>query len=187
VSGIDRNITDAALRCFGRYGMSKTTMEDVAREAGVSRATLYRQVPSKDALVQETVQAEAQRFLSAVQHATAGIDDVFELLALFLHAMARELETHEVLNRVLDTEPERILPQLSVNAGPVIALIESVIGPVVRDAIRSGRVRRSDEDATVEYVSRMLLSFSIQPSPTAGLSSLDNCRRIARQELLAGG
>ena len=38
-------IVDAALRCLARQGIAKTTVDDIAREAGLSRATLYRAFP----------------------------------------------------------------------------------------------------------------------------------------------
>ena len=44
-------IISAAYRCFERYGIRKTNMDDIAQEAAVSRATLYRHFPNKEALV----------------------------------------------------------------------------------------------------------------------------------------
>ncbi|MBV9252708.1 MAG: helix-turn-helix transcriptional regulator, partial [Actinobacteria bacterium] len=50
---LDQRILDATLRCIGRWGVAKTTLEDVAREAGCSRATVYRAVPGgKDGLIE---------------------------------------------------------------------------------------------------------------------------------------
>jgi TetR/AcrR family transcriptional regulator, repressor for uid operon len=44
-------ILDAAERCFVRAGFHRTTMQDVAAEAGMSPGNLYRYFPSKDAIV----------------------------------------------------------------------------------------------------------------------------------------
>lgn len=44
-------LLDAAARCFARAGFHRTTMQEVAREAGMSPGNLYRYYPSKDALV----------------------------------------------------------------------------------------------------------------------------------------
>ena len=48
----DSQISQAAMAQFAKYGIRKTTMQDVADEAGVSRQTLYNRVPNKDALLQ---------------------------------------------------------------------------------------------------------------------------------------
>jgi AcrR family transcriptional regulator len=45
----------AAERCFGQFGIAKTTMEDIARAAGVSRATVYRYFADREALVLASV------------------------------------------------------------------------------------------------------------------------------------
>jgi AcrR family transcriptional regulator len=61
-----------ALEAFGRYGFRKTSMEDVARAAGISRQGLYLQFASKEALFRAAVRqeldaalAEASRSLDA--------------------------------------------------------------------------------------------------------------------------
>jgi len=41
-------ILDAAYRCFARHGASRTTMDDIAAEAGLSRTALYQYVRNKD-------------------------------------------------------------------------------------------------------------------------------------------
>ena len=45
------HILDAAERCFARSGFHRTTMQDVAREAGMVPGNLYRYFPSKDAMI----------------------------------------------------------------------------------------------------------------------------------------
>ena len=52
---VREDIYGAALASFERHGVRRTLMEDVAREAGVSRPTIYYYFPDKDALVLEVV------------------------------------------------------------------------------------------------------------------------------------
>ncbi|MEA2588672.1 MAG: hypothetical protein QOH66_1599, partial [Actinomycetota bacterium] len=48
----EQRVIDAALRCIARWGIAKTTLDDIAREASCSRATIYRLFPGgKDALL----------------------------------------------------------------------------------------------------------------------------------------
>lgn len=53
-------IVAAAEECFRRYGLAKTTMEDVAKAASMSRATVYRHFSDRDALVTEVVVRHAR-------------------------------------------------------------------------------------------------------------------------------
>jgi AcrR family transcriptional regulator len=48
-------IAEAARLCFERWGVARTRMDDIAKEAGVPRPALYRYYPSKDALVMEVM------------------------------------------------------------------------------------------------------------------------------------
>ena len=47
----EQRLLEATLACLARHGIAKTTLDDVAREAGVARATLYRYFPGKQALL----------------------------------------------------------------------------------------------------------------------------------------
>ena len=66
-------IIKAAEACFRRYGLAKTTMEDVAKAASMSRATVYRHFSDRDALVTEVV----------VRHARAAMEPTRAYLGKF--------------------------------------------------------------------------------------------------------
>jgi len=65
-------ILDAALVQFLRFGFRRTAMEDVAREAGVSRATLYTCFRNKDAIFRELSEGLHARALAAAEQALGG-------------------------------------------------------------------------------------------------------------------
>lgn len=70
-------ILDAALACFARYGLRRTAMEDIAREAGVSRAALYHHFGGKEALfvaLVEALHADALREAAAAARAAGGLE-----------------------------------------------------------------------------------------------------------------
>ena len=55
LAGQEQRIVDATTRCIARWGVAKTTLDDVAREASCSRATVYRLFPGgKDAVLEAT-------------------------------------------------------------------------------------------------------------------------------------
>src|SRR5512133_2987284 len=67
------SLIDAARRCIARWGVRKTSLDDIAREAGVARATVYRAFPGgKDRLMAAVWQHEADRVLQASEEALAG-------------------------------------------------------------------------------------------------------------------
>lgn len=76
-------ILDAGLRCFARAGFHRTTMQDVAAEAGMSPGNLYRYFPSKDALIAGIVErdrAELTADFEQLDHCRGDLIDALEAL-----------------------------------------------------------------------------------------------------------
>ena len=72
-------ILDAAEQCFERRGVRRTTIEDVAAEAGVSRVTVYRQVGNRDELVRAVLLRVTDRFIErALPKVVAAAGDLTE-------------------------------------------------------------------------------------------------------------
>src|SRR5947209_7126017 len=104
-TGRDR-ILEATYACVARYGIGKTTVEDAAREARVSRATVYRYFPGgKDQLIAEVIAWEAQRFFTRLADAVAGSATFAQLVEDALLFAHQAVEEHEVLQKILQTEP----------------------------------------------------------------------------------
>ena len=60
-------IIDGTLACLARHGTVKTTVDDIARESGVSRATVYRAFPGgRDEILGAVVDTEMARLFSAL-------------------------------------------------------------------------------------------------------------------------
>jgi len=74
------NIAEAAMRIVLRYGMARTTMSDVAQEAGISRQTLYAIFSSKDELLRAIIRHLANRTVSEIEAAFARSNDLGERL-----------------------------------------------------------------------------------------------------------
>src|SRR5271154_5519938 len=95
-------VVDGALECLARQGVAKTTLDDVARAAQCSRATVYRIFPGgKDAVLGAVVDTEIARFFSALAVSmgeATGLEDV--LVAGMCEATTR-VTTHPVLTSLL--------------------------------------------------------------------------------------
>src|SRR6476469_643444 len=106
-------VLDAAATCIGRVGLAKTTLDDVAREAGCARATVYRLFPGKQPLLLALVERETARFatqLIAQGRAAATLGDAVVATMTFA---ARTLLAHPALVFVAAYEPAVLLPHLT--------------------------------------------------------------------------
>jgi AcrR family transcriptional regulator len=63
-------ILDAALQVFGQYGYRRTSMDDVAREAGIAKGTIYLSFTSKEEVFQALSQRLSQRMLAGAEAAS---------------------------------------------------------------------------------------------------------------------
>lgn len=176
-------ILEATYACVARHGITKTTVEDVAREARLSRATVYRHFPGgKDELIAETIRWETGRFFVRLAEAVAGTNDLAHLLEEALLFAHQAIEEHSVLQRVLQTEPEMLLPQLSVDSERVLGWIRTFLRPAI-DA--HGLPDGVDPAAAADYLSRMVLSF-IAAQGRWDLADRAQVRQLVHTELLAG-
>jgi AcrR family transcriptional regulator len=177
----------ATYACVARFGMGKTTVEDVVKESGVSRASIYRLFPGgKDQLLRETVGWEMNRFFASLAEAVYDAPDFASLLEGGLVFAHRSIQEHEVLRKVLDTEPERLLPLITVEQHRVLEFITAFLLPYLEREESAGRVRAGvDLQAAADYVARMILSLIGSPGRW-GMDDPEQVRVLVREELLGG-
>lgn len=177
------HIVRAAFECVARWGFSKTTVEDVAREAGVSRATIYRYFPGgRDELLAAVVARENARFLGRLYDAVRDADTLEEVLEAGLAFAHRDVRKHEVLQRVLETEPDLLLPKLTVEAEGTQKLIAAFLEPYLASQPLAPGV---EPKSAAGFLARMALSYISSP----GRWDLDDptqVARLVRAELLGG-
>src|SRR3954468_23760600 len=98
-------LLDGALACISRVGLAKTTYDDVAKEAGVSRATAYRYFNGRGVLLRALVAREAERLAAQVRLAVATATTLDEALGRAAVAAVEHLESIEALRFMLEHEP----------------------------------------------------------------------------------
>ncbi|MBA2348694.1 MAG: TetR/AcrR family transcriptional regulator [Solirubrobacterales bacterium] len=175
-------IADAALRQFELFGLSRSTMDEISRRAKIARVTLYRRFPGKDALIDAVMQRELRRFLADLDDAVAPYDDADDRFVEGFIFVLNAMRSHRLLQRVLESEPETILPNLTVQGAPFLgAAREYLAARLLRDY---GENRSSDEVLIVaDIVVRLLLSFLLTPQTLVDLDDPDEARAFALRYL----
>jgi AcrR family transcriptional regulator len=160
-------IVPAALRVLGSYGLTKLTLDDVAKEAGCSRATLYRYFPGKAALLLAVVDGEAARLRSGLDEALAGVASLGEALEAAAGYGARSFAGHDALQFLLAHEPGAVLPHLCFQSGSrLLEVLSAAVAPHLCRFLPPLEARR-----TGEWLARIVLSYGCTPpsgAPSAG-------------------
>ena len=183
--GLQDRIVDATLRCIARWGIAKTTLDDVAREAGCSRATVYRACPGgKDGLIEAVVQHELARFFGALGSRLDAVADqgLEELLVVGMSEAGRRILEHPALQYVLLNEPEAICPHLAFSQMDVVLRTASEFA-----APWLARHLPDEEAARLaEWVARILLSYASMPADGVDITDETSIRRLVRTFVLPG-
>ena len=85
-------IMDAALTVFSHLGFERASMDDIAKEAGVSKGALYLYYKSKDAIIAKLLQLFFDQALKQVKLLAAGEGSVTEQLLAFTRVLTREMD-----------------------------------------------------------------------------------------------
>lgn len=184
---VRERVLEAALTRFGRVGLARTTVDAVAAAAGVSRATIYRHFPGgRDQLVAEVVASEMGRFFRGLGAAVAGAPDLEALVEDALVFARGAVSGHAVLQRMLVTEPDRLLPVMTTEAGRILPLVSGFLVPYLERERTVGRLRAHvDVERAADYIARMLLSYVSAPG-ASDLGDRPAVRDLVRGELLGG-
>jgi AcrR family transcriptional regulator len=168
---------------MARDGITATTVEGIAQEAGLVRATVYRAFPGGRAeLVTCGVAYAVRHFFDGLRRDIGDAPDVTGLLERGLVAARHRLDQHEVLQRALQDEADQIVPEL--------ATLMPILIDLLRDEI-AGRLADEDlcpgveVDEAADLLARLALSLIGSP----GSWDMDDpaaVRRLVRGQLLAG-
>jgi AcrR family transcriptional regulator len=183
----DERIRAAALACIARTGITRTTVDDIVGEAGVSRATLYRAFPGgKDTLVEAVLGREVHRFFAELSQVLAQCHGAEDLLAAGVGRALRFLTEHPALRAVLAHEPGLLLSQVAFHRlGPILDAAAAFAAPFLRPHVRPGHPD-PDTAATevAELLVRVVLTYALEPSAHVDPTDDASVTRLVRQHLL---
>lgn len=177
----------AALSCIEADGLAATTVEDVARAADLSRATVYRQFPGgREQLVSETVTWEVARFFERVEARVEAEDDLEAKLCVGLAFGHRAIEDHTLLQQLLRTEPEVLLPEIDTATRLVLEVLTAHVADLLEGAVTEGRARSDlDVGLAADHLAHLFLSYLGSPGRW-DLGDPEEVRRLVRSQFLAG-
>ncbi|MCW2856272.1 MAG: hypothetical protein JWR52_1887 [Marmoricola sp.] len=159
-----RPVLDAALSAFLDFGVRRTNMADIARRAGISPATLYRRYAQKSDLVMAVGMREAERILAHLEECIDVTAPPLEQLTRLHLEVTGQLRSNELLHRVLATEPESVLPKLTVDADPILEIGRGYLASFLIRLQAEGHVPAYDVAPVADWMARLVQSEILTPS-----------------------
>ena len=142
-----QEILDAAGRVFAQYGLRKTTVGDVVREAGVARATVYKHFQGKDELFRAVIEREFEEILAADGEAMVGEESARAKLRAFilkhLEMLRRKVNAHRLTLSALSD----IYAETEPHAQELFQRATTMVREVLVEGMERGEIARHDPDA----------------------------------------
>jgi AcrR family transcriptional regulator len=139
----DDVLLGAARDCVLAVGLRRTTLTDVARRAGVSRMTMYRRWPDMGSLVADLMTREWGA-IARVAAADAVGDTARDRVVDGLVRGVGALRAHPVFRRIVELDPEILLPYLVDRRGTSQDHIVDQLTEAVEQGRADGSLRATD-------------------------------------------
>ncbi|HEX3813902.1 MAG TPA: helix-turn-helix domain-containing protein [Mycobacteriales bacterium] len=173
-------ILDAARDSMLAVGVRRTTLTDVARRAGISRMTLYRRYPDVTALFSDLMIREFGEVLSIAIQAGMRRRTARNKLVAEAVAGVRALHGNPLFAKVLDLEPELLLPYVVDRVGANQRMAIDRFSELLRAGHADGSIRRGEPADQALALLLVIQSFVL--GGRAMQSELDPSRLLGELE-----
>jgi len=180
---VQARLLDAAESCFSKFGLTKTTMEDVAKAAGMSRATVYRYFKNRDDLLMGVVEREARGAAAEIERRLRGIRNPGEYIVEGIVQALDIVPKRPALSMLFLADTVGMASRLLTTSERMVDIALELVVPVIEPARRKGLLRDNVEtEVMIEWTFRIISSFLTVPSPLA--DSEEEMRALLRRMLL---
>ena len=180
---VDR-VAAAAFEMFAEYGIRRATIDDVARRAGVSKMTVFRRFQSKQGLVGVVIAREIRRGMAELDRVWEREQTLEQRVVLGFSFAVNFVRGHALFDRLLRSEPELLLPLLTIDGTAALALYRELIGQRLRTEVRAGRAAPADVDQAAEVLARLAISLLLTREGTITLDDDETIVALVRNVLM---
>jgi AcrR family transcriptional regulator len=177
-------IVESAFACFGKQGLQKATIVDIAKRAGMSRSTIYEYFSDKAAIVEACAEHASQRFYLEMTKAMdrgSTLEDKLCSAAVFV-TQARQVLASE---KYFDEDAIGLL--LTKDAAVLLRECVDFFAPHLSAAKLTGEVRKDlDVQAAGEWFARILFSLFSTPSSTLDMDDPEVAAEFVRAHVVRG-
>jgi AcrR family transcriptional regulator len=182
-------LLDAACGELNERRWADITMADIARSAGVSRQTLYKEFGSRDEFAQALVLREAERFLAAVKDAVGAHirEPAIALSAAFEVFLTGAAENPLIRTVVHGDGNEGLLVLFTTQGQPLVEGATARLTKIIQEGWPL--VKKRDAELLSECLVRLAISYAALPKEPTNMSADSVATLLGPyiERLLSGG
>jgi AcrR family transcriptional regulator len=147
-----------AARAFTRFGFKKTSVDEIAKAAGVAKGTIYLAADSKEDLFYQALHREVRAWVAEVSRLIDPREPADELLGQMAMFSFQKLESSPLVRDLLFGKTREMLPMWSERFEELRSLGRQNVVEVLKLGIKQGRFRK---EIDVERTAQALQDFQI--------------------------
>lgn len=169
-------ILDAALDETAAQGLHGLTIEGVARRCKMNRATIYRQIGGREAVMSALALREARRLVESLLQATTHLEQPEAVIIEGFTAALRFARQHPIISRLVSYEPGSIVESANADNAALLRLGAAVMAETVRWTQSMGFANHLSAEDAGDVLARLFSSYVLIPN---GPNTLQNDQAAA--------
>jgi AcrR family transcriptional regulator len=153
---VKKKIGRSAMECFEKFGLDKTTLEDIAKAVGLNKTSLYYYYKSKEDIFIEVALEEGENYIRSLQQATLLKDGIETRMAFYLESRFNYYTNVLNMNRISVESMGKLLPRFFELYDALMIREKLFLTQLLEQAVTDQEIILSDPKSTAS----VLINFS---------------------------
>lgn len=153
---VKEKIGQEAMQCFLKFGLDKTTLEDIAKAVGLNKASLYYYYKNKEDIFLEVAMKQGQHFINSLQRKVLQKKGLEKQVLFYLQERVNYYKKVMNLNRVSVESLNKILPGFFELYEAMIKREMRFLSQIIRDGVQRGEIVKINPDNLASSLINMI-------------------------------
>ena len=149
---VKQKIGRSAMQCFAKFGLDKTTLDDIAQAVGLNKASLYYYYKNKEDIFIEVALKEGEDFINSLQETTLLKEGIENRIAFYLESRFNYYKNVLNMNRVSVDTLNKILPRFFELYNALMKREKVFVSQLLGKAVEDGEVYMTDLENTASVL-----------------------------------
>ncbi len=140
-----KKIGEAAMQCFNRFGLDKTTLDDIAKAVGLNKASLYYYYKNKESIFLEVAVSEGEEYLKVLQEQTVKKKGLEKQVVYYMQSRFEYYQNVLNMSRVSTETLNKILPGFFELYESMMKAEKVFLGSIIKKASAAGEIGKVNE------------------------------------------